>query len=41
MKDLTYGERLRKLKLPTFGYRRIRGDMIETMGFMTKKLVAV
>ncbi|KAK3104405.1 hypothetical protein FSP39_001342 [Pinctada imbricata] len=27
--DLTYEERLRKLKLPTLKYRRYRGDMIE------------
>ncbi len=30
MKDLSYPERLRKLKLPTLSYRRIRGDLIET-----------
>jgi len=30
MKDLSYEERLRKLKLPTLAYRRMRGDMIET-----------
>lgn len=29
MKDLSYPERLRKVKLPTLGYRRLRGDMIE------------
>ena len=29
MKDLTYPERLRKLKLPTLMYRRLRGDLIE------------
>jgi hypothetical protein len=28
-KNLNYEERLRKLKLPTLGYRRVRGDMIE------------
>ena len=26
---MTYEERLRKLKLPTLNYRRLRGDMIE------------
>jgi hypothetical protein len=29
MKNLSYPERLKKLGLPTFAYRRIRGDMIE------------
>ena len=29
LKDLTYEERLRKLKLPSLSYRRIHGDMIE------------
>ena len=29
MKDLTYPERLRLLKLPTLSYRRVRGDMLE------------
>ena len=29
LKDLSYEERLRKLKLPTLAYRRYRGDMIE------------
>jgi hypothetical protein len=28
--NLSYPERLKKLKLPTMAYRRIRGDMIET-----------
>ena len=27
--DMTYENRLRKLKLPTLAYRRTRGDMIE------------
>ena len=27
--NLTYEERLRRLKLPTLKYRRVRGDMIE------------
>lgn len=30
MSDLSYEDRLRKLKLPSLKYRRIRGDMIET-----------
>ena len=29
MEDLTYEERLCKLKVPTLVYRRLRGDMIE------------
>ena len=29
MKNKSYPERLRKLKLPTLSYRRLRGDMIE------------
>ena len=29
IKDLSYSERLKKLKLPTLAYRRARGDMIE------------
>ena len=29
MKELTYEERLIKLRLPTMSYRRLRGDMIE------------
>ena len=30
MHGLTYEQRLRKLKLPTLAYRRLRGDLIET-----------
>jgi len=29
IKNLTYKDRLKKLKLPTLKYRHIRGDMIE------------
>ena len=29
IKNLTYKDRLKRLKLPTLKYRRIRGDMIE------------
>ena len=29
-KDLSYPVRLKKLKLPTLSYRRLRGDLIET-----------
>ena len=29
LKNLTYEERLKKLKLPTLAFRRVRGDMIE------------
>ena len=34
MKGLTYEERLKKLKLPTLTYRRLRGDMIEVYKIM-------
>ena len=36
-KDLSYEERLTKLKLPTLKYRRDRGDMIETYKILTGK----
>ena len=29
-KNMSYADRLQKLKLPTLAYRRKRGDMIET-----------
>jgi hypothetical protein len=29
LRDMTYPERLKMLKLPTLVYRRLRGDMIE------------
>ena len=35
--ELTYEERLRKLKMQTLVYRRYRGDMIETYKIMTCK----
>ena len=34
LSDLPYPERLRKLKLPTLAYRRVRGDMIQTFKLM-------
>ena len=37
MAELTYPERLKKLKLPTLAYRRIRGDMIEMYKIMSNK----
>ena len=37
LKNLSYEERLQKLKLPTLRYRRLRGDMIETYKLMTGK----
>ena len=37
MSDLSYSERLRKLKLPTLAYRRVRGDMIELFKILTGK----
>ena len=43
LRDLTYMERLRVLKLPTLAYRRYRGDMIEmfkiTHGMYDKDVV--
>jgi hypothetical protein len=30
LKQLSYTDRLKKLKMPTLKYRRLRGDMIET-----------
>jgi hypothetical protein len=37
LSDLTYEQRLRKLKLPTLNYRRTRGDMIEMYKIITGK----
>ncbi len=37
LKNLTYIERLKHLKLPTLVYRRFRGDMIETFKILTNK----
>ena len=34
---LEYEERLKKLKLPTLTYRRLRGDLIETFKILSKK----
>ena len=36
LKDLTYEERLKRLKLPTLRFRRLRGDMIETYKVLSK-----
>ena len=36
LKDLSYPEWLRALKLPTLVYRRLRGDMIETYKVIRK-----
>ena len=36
-KDIEYKEHLRKLKLPTLAYRRLRGDMIELYKILTEK----
>ena len=35
IKNLTYKDRLKRLKLPTLKYRRIRGDMIEVYKILT------
>ena len=37
LSKLTYEERLRKIGLPTFAYRRIRDDMIETYKILSQK----
>ena len=37
LSQLSYEERLRKLKLPTLTYRRLRGDMIEVFKIMSGK----
>lgn len=34
MKNMTYEQRLERMKLPSLAYRRIRGDAIETFKFM-------
>ena len=36
--DMSYGDRLRHLKLPSLAYRRLRGDMIYTYKIMTGKM---
>ena len=36
-KHIEYKERLRKLKLPTLAYHRLRGDMIELYKILTEK----
>ena len=37
LKGMEYEDRLRKLKLPTLSYRRLRGDLIEVYKVMTGK----
>ena len=37
IKNLTYKDRLKRLKLPTVKYRRIRGDMFEVYKILTNK----
>ena len=37
LKKFSYEERLRKLRLPTLKYRRIRGDMIEVFEVVSGK----
>jgi hypothetical protein len=36
-KDLSYSECLKKLKLPTLSFRRVRGDMIELYKILNDK----
>ena len=40
LKDLSYKKRVKRVGLPSMGYRRLRGDMIETYKF-TNCLVTV
>ena len=37
LSDLSYEDRLRRLKLPSLSYRRSRGDMIEIYKIMSGK----
>ena len=37
LRDLSYEERLRKVKLPSLAYRRLRGDMIELFKIISGK----
>ena len=37
MSNLSYEERLQRLKLPSLAYRRVRGDMIEMYKILTEK----
>jgi hypothetical protein len=37
LSDLSYEDRLRRLKLPSLSYRRSRGDMIEVYKIMSGK----
>ena len=37
LRRMTYEERLKKQNIPTLGYRRMRGDMIETYKILTGK----
>jgi len=37
--NLAYKDRLKRLKLPTLKYRRIRGDMIEVYKILTNKII--
>ena len=37
LRDLSYEDRLKSLKLPTLAYRRVRGDMIETYKILNSK----
>ena len=38
IKDLTYEERMRALRLPSLAYRRKRGDMLQTYKILTNKV---
>jgi hypothetical protein len=36
-RDMSYEERLMKLRLPTLSYRRLRGDLIEVFKILSQK----
>ena len=40
-RELSYEERLKKLKLPTLVYRRLRGDMVEAYKLTHHKLTMI
>ena len=41
LRNYTYEERLRRLKLPTLKYRRIRGNMIECIRYLWGNMIVI